>query len=70
MRRVEDTCFKNSLVILRFSFFASAQAEIDFLVGPPVWTAIVSVNFTNFLERAATAMTQVKKFSLATSYKM
>ena len=35
MRRVEETCFKNSLVILRFSFFASAQAKFDFWSGHP-----------------------------------
>ena len=30
MKRVQDTCFKNSLVVLQFSFFASPQAKNHF----------------------------------------
>ena len=30
MKRVQDTCFKNSLVVLQFSFFASPQVKNDF----------------------------------------
>ena len=30
MKRVQDTCFKSSLVVLQFSFFASPQVNNDF----------------------------------------
>ena len=35
MKRVQDTCFKNSLVVFQFSFFASPQAKNHFSPGHP-----------------------------------
>ena len=55
-KRVEDTCLKNSLVVLHFSFFASPQAKKWFLARPPVWTAIESANFTDFVQCAETPL--------------
>ena len=50
-KRVKDTCFKNSLVVLQFSFFASPQAKNGFLARPSLWTAIESVNFKDYAPR-------------------
>ena len=38
-----------------FLFFASPQAQKSCLARPPVWRAIESVNFTDFVQRRATA---------------
>ena len=35
MKKVQDTCFKNSLVVLQFSFFASPQAKNHFWPDHP-----------------------------------
>ena len=35
-----------------------------------MWTAIISEKFTDFIERAATAIIRLTLFSLAASYKM
>ena len=60
MKRVQDTCFKNSLVVLQFSSFASPQAKNDFWPDHLLWTAIESVNFKDFVHRAATATLQLQ----------
>ena len=37
-------------------FFCVATSQKRFLARPPVWTAIKSANFTDFVQRAATAI--------------
>ena len=51
-------------------FFCVATSQKLFLARPPVWTAIESVNFTDLVQRAATAIIKLTEFYLATSYKV
>ena len=47
-----------------------ATCQNWFLARSSVWTAIISEKFTDFIERAATAIIRLTLFSLAASYKM
>ena len=55
-----ETCFKNNLITLEFSFFASPAAGK---------TAIEIVHFTTFVERATIEIIKRTEFSLAASHK-
>ena len=46
---------EKGLVVLEFSFFCVATSQKWFLARTPLWTAIESVNFKNFVQHAATA---------------
>ena len=58
--------FSCSLIL----FFCIATSQKGFLSRPPLCTAIESVNFKDFVQRAVTATMQLTEFYLTTSYKM